>query len=81
MVNPYMFREYDIRGIAEEDFSDDVVYALGKTLGTYFLRNNVQKITLGRDCRLSSPKGLPFEFSPDSSRAFTGGSGYRVQYY
>jgi phosphomannomutase/phosphoglucomutase len=56
MVNPYMFREYDIRGIADEDFSDDVVYFLGKTLGTYFLRNNVKKITLGRDCRLSSPR-------------------------
>jgi len=56
MANPYMFREYDIRGIADEDFSDNVVYALGKTLGTYFLRNNVQKITLGMDCRLSSPR-------------------------
>ncbi len=56
MVNPYMFREYDIRGIADEDFSDDVVYLLGRTLGTYFLQNNVNKITLGRDCRLSSPR-------------------------
>lgn len=56
MANPYMFREYDIRGIADEDFSDDIVYLLGKTLGTYFLRNNVEKITLGRDCRLSSPR-------------------------
>ena len=56
MVNPYMFREYDIRGVADEDFSDDIVYLLGKTLGTYFLRNNVNNITLGRDCRLSSPR-------------------------
>lgn len=56
MINPYMFREYDIRGIADKDFSDDIVYLLGQTLGTYFLQNNVGKITLGRDCRLSSPR-------------------------
>ena len=56
MVNPYMFREYDIRGVADEDFSDDIVYLLGKTLGTYFLQNNVNNIALGRDCRLSSPR-------------------------
>ena len=56
MVNPYIFREYDIRGIADKDFSDDTSYALGKTLGTYFIRKNIQKIALGRDCRLSSPR-------------------------
>ncbi len=56
MVNPYMFREYDIRGIADKDFTDDIVYDLGRTLGTYFIRNNVQKISLARDCRLSSPR-------------------------
>ena len=56
MVNRYIFREYDIRGIAEKDFSDEVVFALGRTLGTYFLRYNVRKISLGRDCRLSSPR-------------------------
>ncbi len=56
MVNPYIFREYDIRGVAEQDFPDDVTYTLGKTFGTNFLRNNIQKIVIGRDCRLSSPR-------------------------
>jgi len=56
MVNPYIFREYDIRGVAEQDFPDDVTYTLGKTLGTNFLRNNIQRVLLGRDCRLSSPR-------------------------
>ena len=56
MVNPYIFREYDIRGVAEKDFPDEIVYNLGKAIGTYFFMNKVQKITLGRDCRLSSPR-------------------------
>jgi phosphomannomutase/phosphoglucomutase len=56
MANPYMFREYDIRGIADNDFTDEVVYDLGRTLGTYYIRNDVRKISLARDCRLSSPR-------------------------
>lgn len=56
MVNPYIFREYDIRGVAEQDFSDDITYTLGKTFGTNFRRNHIQKIVIGRDCRLSSPR-------------------------
>jgi len=56
MVNPFVFREYDIRGIADKDFPDDIVYTLGKTLGTYFQSNNIRTATLGRDCRLSSPR-------------------------
>ena len=56
MVNPYIFREYDIRGVAEQDFPDDITYTLGKTFGTNFRRNNIQKVVIGRDCRLSSPR-------------------------
>ncbi len=56
MVNPYIFREYDIRGTAEQDFPDDITYTLGKTFGTNFRRNNIQKVAIGRDCRLSSPR-------------------------
>jgi phosphomannomutase/phosphoglucomutase len=56
MINPFVFREYDIRGVAESDFSDEMVYALGRTLGTYFLRREVERLSIGRDCRLSSPR-------------------------
>ena len=35
MVNPYIFREYDIRGKVDEDFSQNVVISLGKAFGTY----------------------------------------------
>ena len=34
-MNPLMFREYDIRGIAERDLTDDVVHALGQGIGRW----------------------------------------------
>lgn len=56
MVNPFVFREYDIRGVVEKDFPDEVVYTLGRTLGTYYLGHGLQTLSIGRDCRLSSPR-------------------------
>lgn len=53
--NPNVFREYDIRGIANRDLTEDFVCLLGKGCGTYFAEHGVKTITLGRDCRLSSP--------------------------
>ncbi|MCZ6878059.1 MAG: phosphomannomutase/phosphoglucomutase [Acidobacteria bacterium] len=55
-MNPEIFREYDIRGIAETDLSDEVVITLGRAVGTYLQRQGCQTITLGRDCRLSSTR-------------------------
>ena len=55
-MNPRVFREYDIRGIAERDFPDDFVSDLSRSVGAYFAEAGVQRITLGRDCRLSSPR-------------------------
>ncbi|HPZ10560.1 MAG TPA: phosphomannomutase/phosphoglucomutase [Candidatus Eremiobacteraeota bacterium] len=54
-INPYIFREYDIRGIVDKDFPEDLIINLGRALGTYYKEHNVGDITLGRDCRLSSP--------------------------
>jgi phosphomannomutase / phosphoglucomutase len=55
-MNPRVFREYDIRGNAEADFPDDFVTDLGKALGATFSDAGTRKVTLGRDCRLSSPR-------------------------
>jgi phosphomannomutase/phosphoglucomutase len=54
-MNPEMYREYDIRGIVDEDFDEADCIALGKGFGTYFHRQAIRRIALGRDCRLSSP--------------------------
>jgi phosphomannomutase/phosphoglucomutase len=55
-MNPRVFREYDIRGDAERDFPEDFVADLGRAIGAYFADAGVPQITLGRDCRLSSPR-------------------------
>jgi len=56
MLKPSIFREYDIRGIADEDLRDDDVVLLGKSLATHLIRHSGRNICLGRDCRLSSAR-------------------------
>ncbi|MDB4976108.1 MAG: Phosphomannomutase, partial [Myxococcaceae bacterium] len=56
MIPEQIFREYDIRGVADRDMSDALVSDLGRALGTYLMRGRMQRIALGRDCRLSSPR-------------------------
>ena len=55
-MNPYIFREYDIRGIVEKDFTSDVVKNLGRAFGTYVIRSGGQKISISGDIRLTTPK-------------------------
>ena len=55
MINPYVFREYDIRGKVADDFPPDVVELLGKGFGTLVLRNGGREITLSGDIRLTTP--------------------------
>jgi len=54
-VNPVIFREYDIRGRSPDELNHDTVYGLGLAIGTYYHEQGAGRITLGRDCRLSSP--------------------------
>jgi len=53
-LNPEMFREYDIRGIAGKDMVEDDVILIGKGIGTYLRRHGNTDITVGRDCRTTS---------------------------
>lgn len=52
--NPKVFREYDVRGVVGTDLNDKFVRELGKSIGTYAGLKGVSRMTLGRDCRLSS---------------------------
>src|SRR5262249_54668499 len=56
MLKPTIFREYDIRGVADVELLDDGVKQLGRALGTYLQRHGGKKVTLGRDTRLSGPR-------------------------
>jgi phosphomannomutase / phosphoglucomutase len=53
-MNPQVFREYDIRGIVQDDFDDEFVVNLGRAYATILIEAGKRNITLGRDCRLSS---------------------------
>ena len=55
-MNSSIFREYDIRGIADEDLTDDVVSDIGLAMGTIFAKKGLKKISIGRDCRKSSER-------------------------
>jgi len=56
VINPQMFREYDIRGIAGKDMNADDVVLIGKAIGTYLLRHGNSNLTVGQDCRTTSPR-------------------------
>ena len=56
MLKPTIFREYDIRGVADTELLSADVVDLGRGLGTLLQRKSGRSITLGRDCRLSSPR-------------------------
>ena len=53
-MNPQVFREYDIRGVVENDFDDDFIVDLGRAYATILIEAGKHTVTLGRDCRLSS---------------------------
>ena len=55
-MNPNVFREYDIRGVADVDLDSDFVRDLGRALGTFHRRRGHQRIAIGRDCRVSSDR-------------------------
>ncbi len=51
-----IFREYDIRGLVDQEIMDQDVLTLGRTIGTYMESRGARRLTLGRDCRLSSDR-------------------------
>ena len=54
-MNSEIFREYDIRGIAGEDITEDDVVLIGKAVGTFLIEKGKKKLSVGRDCRTTSP--------------------------
>jgi phosphomannomutase / phosphoglucomutase len=51
-----IFREYDIRGIAAEDLTDEVAVSVGAAVATRLKREGATRLCLGRDVRESSPR-------------------------
>src|SRR5512143_1196736 len=59
-MNPFMnteiFREYDIRGIAERDLTSPVIEALGRAFAAYIKPKGIKTVAMGYDARVSSPR-------------------------
>jgi phosphomannomutase/phosphoglucomutase len=56
MLNSKVFRAYDIRGVADAEFSDEAVHKLGKAFGSMVLLKGGRSIAVGRDCRMSGAR-------------------------
>lgn len=54
-LNPSIYREYDIRGVAGVDYDEAFVEALGRAYGTKLLSENITRVAVGRDCRVTGP--------------------------
>ncbi len=55
-MNLEIFREYDIRGVAERDLTSPVIELLGRAFGTYVRQKGIGGVTVGYDARTSSPR-------------------------
>lgn len=55
-ISQTIFRAYDIRGIVGQDLTVDVVYWIGRSLGTEVQKRGFNKISIAWDGRPSSPE-------------------------
>jgi len=53
-MNPGIFREYDIRGVAGKDINQEDVISIGKAYGSLLNKQNKRIVSVGRDCRQTS---------------------------
>ncbi len=56
MISQTIFREYDIRGLADTDLIDENVYLFAQGAGAYYKSQGEHKVVVGRDVRISSPR-------------------------
>jgi phosphomannomutase/phosphoglucomutase len=58
MIPRHVFREYDIRGVADRDLSDDLVRRIGRRFAETLAaqKSAAPRVVVGRDGRLSSPR-------------------------
>jgi len=56
MISKHIFREYDIRGGAEKELTDDTARAIGRSFGTFLGRQRKKRVAVGHDLRPSSSR-------------------------
>ncbi len=56
-VPSHIFREYDVRGVADRDLEDDLAEGIGRGLGVMLqVAGKAPRLAVGRDCRVSSDR-------------------------
>jgi phosphomannomutase/phosphoglucomutase len=59
MIPTHVFREYDVRGVAERDLTDELAHRLGRGLAELLRPDGATappRVAVGCDCRLSGPR-------------------------
>ncbi|HQT02461.1 MAG TPA: phosphomannomutase/phosphoglucomutase [Thiotrichales bacterium] len=56
MIDPSIFRAYDIRGIVDTALTEDAAYGVGRALASEVLASGGKAMAVGRDGRLSGPR-------------------------
>jgi phosphomannomutase/phosphoglucomutase len=56
VVDPTIFRAYDVRGVVGKSLTRDVARLLGQSIGTVMREKGLREIVVGRDGRLSGPE-------------------------
>jgi phosphomannomutase/phosphoglucomutase len=59
LLDPSIFRMYDIRGIVGKTLTDEHTYLIGKAYGSYIQELGEKRVVVARDGRLSSPVLAP----------------------
>src|SRR5512137_1932904 len=55
-ISPTLFREYDIRGLVDQDLTEGAVFLIGQALGTKVRAAGGKTVVVGRDCRTSGDR-------------------------
>ena len=55
-MNPAIFREYDIRGVADRDYDTAFARQLGLAYAAFVRERKARRVSVGRDCRLTSDR-------------------------
>lgn len=56
LINPQIFRAYDIRGVVDQTLTENAVFNIGRALGSKVLSLGGSSIVIGRDGRLSGAR-------------------------
>ncbi|MDD4308949.1 MAG: phosphomannomutase/phosphoglucomutase [Candidatus Cloacimonetes bacterium] len=56
MIKAQVFRQYDIRGVVDEELNEESYYLIGKGFGSYIREKELKSIVVGGDARHSTQK-------------------------